>query len=79
MKAKLQSLKMLASRYGAKVVVGVAALGSMAANATAVVDYSGAVTAATTEITASAATGVPLFGLILAIGVGIKIIKKFAR
>ncbi len=63
-----------------KLFGGAVALGaSVMAHAVAIVDYSGAVTAATSEITASTATGVTLFGTVLAIGVGLRIMKKFSK
>ena len=60
-------------------LAAVALAASVAAHAVAIVDYSGAVTAATSEITASTATGVTLFGTVLAIGVGLRIMKKFSK
>jgi len=63
-----------------KIFGGAVALGaSVMAHAVAIVDYSGAVTAATAEITASTLTGVTLFGTVLAIGVGLRIMKKFSK
>jgi len=67
-------------QFLARVAVGAVALvASVAAHAVAIVDYSGAVTAATSEITASTATGVTLFGTVLAIAVGLRIMKKFSK
>jgi hypothetical protein len=69
-------MKRFLLKYGA---AAAALLGAGSAMATAVVDYSTVVTSASSEITASATTALPLFGLILAIGVGIRIVKKFGK
>ena len=58
---------------------GLALVGVSSAFAVAVVDYTSAVSTATTEITAAVTTALPLFGTVLAIGIGIRIMHKFAK
>lgn len=71
----MKNRKFLVRVFGGAVALGA----SVMAHAVAIVDYTGAVTAATTEITASTATGVTLFGTVLAIGIGLRIMKKFSK
>ena len=73
-----KNLKACLMRFAAPVLVGGSLLLSAGvASATAIVDYTAAATTATTELTAAVASGLPLFGTIVAIGVGMRIVKKF--
>jgi hypothetical protein len=74
------SVRNVAKKYGAKLAVGGAAmLTAGLASATAIVDYSSAVTSATAEIGSSVTTALPLFGTVMAIGIGVRIVHKFSR
>jgi len=53
------------------------ALSVVPAFAVAIVDYSTAATTASTELSSAVTTSLPLFGTIVAIGVGMRIVKKF--
>ncbi len=68
--------KQLMARVG---VGAVFAMVASMASATALVDYSTAVTTATTEIGAAITGGLPIFGTIFGIGVGMAIFRKFKR
>lgn len=54
-------------------------LASALSHAVAIVDYTSAATTATTELTATIATALPIFGTIMAVSVGIRMVKKFFR
>lgn len=45
--------------------------------AVAVVDYTAAATTASAELAAAVVSALPLFGTVVAIGVGMRIVKKF--
>lgn len=67
-------------KHADKAAVAVGAfVASAVAFATPVVDYSTAISTATAEITSSVASALPLFGTVMAIGIGIRIVHKFGR
>lgn len=73
---------MFKNRFNKGVMVaGVSALVAASANMAnaAAQDYTGLATAVTTEITAAMPTILTVTGTILAIGVGIKLFKRFAK
>jgi len=59
--------------------VGLAITSSTPAHAVAMLDLSSATTAITAELSPAIAAGMPIFGTLLAVGVGIKFYKRFVH
>jgi len=77
---KVYAARVAQSKAAKRAVAGCTALAASAsALAVPVVDYSSAVTTATAEIGTSVATALPLFGTVMAIGIGIRIMHKFSK
>lgn len=58
---------------------GAVAVSAVNAFAVSIVDYSTLATSVTAELTPAIAAALPIMGMILAVGVGLKTIKRFVK